>query len=61
MQKVKRLRKFGNFTLSPDVADRLRTESEKTEVPMSRLADRALRSMFGMPKASQPKNPDTAA
>lgn len=53
MQKIKRAKPTGNFTLDTDVAERLRIESAKTEVPMSRLANRALRKMFGLPEKNK--------
>jgi hypothetical protein len=37
-------------SLDPDVAQRLREKAEETETPLARLVNRALRSMFGMPK-----------
>jgi hypothetical protein len=37
-------------TLDPEVDARLREESEQSEVPMTRIINRALRKLFAMPK-----------
>ncbi len=52
-------KQMGPFTLDLDVARRLEDERDKTEVPVSRLVNRALRKLFSLPKqnASREKTP----
>lgn len=41
------------FSLSPEVIDALKKENERTDVPMARIVERAIRSYLGL-EASEP-------